>query len=64
MKYEVIFSMCHCETTEVELDEEDVEGKSEGEIEALVESLAWSQIRREHRDYEPDEIIEMERIDD
>ena len=24
MKYRVIFSMCHCESTEVELDEEDL----------------------------------------
>lgn len=58
-KYEVCFSMCHCEYTTVELDEEDIEGKTEGEIEALVEDVAWRQIRRECTGYEPEEIIEI-----
>lgn len=64
MKYEVTFAMCHCETTEVELDEEDIERKSEGEIEALVESLAWRQIRQECTEYDADEIIETRKMED
>lgn len=58
-KFEVCFSMCHCEYTEIELDEEDIERKTEEEIECLVENLAWEQIRRECREYEPEEIIEI-----
>ncbi len=64
MKYRVVFSMCHCETTEVELDEEDIEGKSEGEIEALVESLARRQIRQEVTEWEAEDMIEMEEMED
>lgn len=64
MKYKVTFSMCHCETTEVELDEEDVEGKSEGEIEALIESLARRQIRQEVTEWEAEDMIEMEEVED
>ena len=64
MKYEVCFAMSHCEITEIELDEEDIEGKSEGEIEALVESLAWEQIRQECTSYEADEIIETRKIEE
>lgn len=62
MKYEVCFSMCHCETVEIELDAEDIEGKEEGEIEALVESLAWRQIRYECTEYEAEDIIEMRKV--
>lgn len=58
-RYEVFFQMCHYEYTEVELDEEDIEGKTEGEIEALVENMAWRQIRRECTGYEPEKIIEI-----
>ena len=61
-KYEICFAMCHCESTNVELDEEDIKGKTEGEIEALVESLAWRQIRQECIEYEAEEIIEIRRI--
>lgn len=64
MKYEVCFSMCHCETTEIELDEEDIKGKSEGEIKALVESLAWKQIRQECTEYDAEEIIETRKVED
>ena len=64
MKYEVCFSMCHCETTKVELDEEDIEGKSEGEIEALVESLARRQIRQEVTEWEAEDMIEMRKMED
>lgn len=63
-RYEVCFSMCHCETTSVELDEEDIEGKSEKEIEALVEDMAWEQIKREVTDYDPEEIIEIEELEE
>ena len=62
MKYEVCFAMCHCEYTEVELDEEDIKEKSEGEIESLVESLAWRQIRQDCTEYDAEEIIEIRRI--
>ena len=58
-KYEVNFAMCHCETTVVELEKEDIKDKTEGEIEALVEEIAWRQIRQECTEYEPDEIIEI-----
>lgn len=61
-KFEVCFAMCHCEYTNVELDEKDIKGKTEGEIEALVESLAWRQIRQEYVEYEPDKIIEISRV--
>lgn len=64
MKYEVCFAMCHSETVEIELEAEDVEGKEEGEIEALVESLAWKQIRRECTEYDAEDIIEMNLIED
>lgn len=58
-KYEVNFAMCHCETTVVELEEEDIEGKTEGEIEALVEEIAWRQIRQECTEYDAEEVIEI-----
>ena len=64
MKYRVMFSMCHCETTEVELEEEDIEGKSEGEIEALVESLARRQIRQEVTEWEAEDMLEIEEMED
>lgn len=63
MKYEVCFAMCHSETVEIELEAEDVEGKGEGEIEALVESLAWRKIRCECTEWEADEIIETNLIE-
>ena len=64
MDYEVTFSMCHCETVKIELDAEDVEGKSEGEIEALVESLAWKEIRRSCTEYDAEDIIEISLIEE
>lgn len=64
MKYEVTFSMCHCETVEIELDVEDIKEKSKDEIEALVENLAWDKIRKECGEYDAEEIIEMEEIED
>lgn len=63
MKYEVTFAMCHSETTVVELEEEDIKDKTEGEIEAFVEEIAWRQIRREYTEYEPDEIIEIAEVE-
>lgn len=63
-KYEVCFAMCHSEYTNVELDEEDIKGKTEDEIEALIESLAWRQIRQECTEYEAEEIIEIRRVKD
>lgn len=62
MKYEVNFAMCHCEITEVELDEEDIQGKTEDEIEALVEEIAWQQIRQECTEYDAEEVIEITKI--
>lgn len=56
--------MCHCESTIVELDEEDIEGKTEGEIEALVESLAWRQIGQECTSYDAEEIVDMTEIEE
>lgn len=64
MKYKVCFLMNRYEITEIELDEEDIEGKSEGEIEALVESLAWRQIRQECTEYEAIGIIETRQIEE
>ena len=63
-KFEVWFSMCHSECTEVELDEEDIADKTEGEIECLVEDIACRQIRRECIGYDPDEIISIEEIEE
>lgn len=64
MKYGVIFSMCHCETTEVELDAEDIEGLEEEEIKALVESKAWDRIREECTDYDAEDLIEIIEMED
>lgn len=64
MKYEVCFSMCHCETVEIELEAEDIEGKEEGEIEELVESLAWRQIQLDCPSYDAEDIIEINLIED
>lgn len=61
--FTVTFSMCHCEQTEVELSQEDLEDKTEEEIETLVENLAWKQIRKECTDYDPDDLIEIEEND-
>lgn len=58
-KYEVSFAMCHCESTTVELEEEDIKDKTEGEVEALVEEIAWRQIQQECTAYDPEEIIEI-----
>ena len=63
-RYEVCFSMCHCETTTVELDEEDIEEKSEEEIKALVENVAWEQIQQEVTEWDPEEIIEIEELEE
>lgn len=60
MEYEVKFAMCHCETTIVELDEEDIKDKTEKEIKDLIEEIAWQQIKQECTEYEPDEVIEIE----
>ena len=61
--FTVTFSMCHCEQTEVELLQEDLEGKTEEEIETLVENLAWKQIREECTEYDPEDLIEIEEND-
>lgn len=61
--FTVTFSMCHCEQTEVELLPEDLEGKTEEEIETLVENLAWKQIRKECTGYDPEDLIEIEEND-
>ena len=63
MKYEVNFAMCHCESTIVELEEEDIIDKTKDEIEDLVEEIAWQQIRQECTKYEPEEIIEIAEVD-
>jgi hypothetical protein len=59
MKYKVTFAMNYCETTEIELDREDIQGKTEGEIEALVEELAWEQIQK-YSSYDAEKIIQIE----
>ena len=59
MKYEVNFAMCHSETTIVELEEEDIIDKTKDEIEALVEEIAWQQIRQECTEYDAEEVIEI-----
>ena len=56
--------MCHCETVEIELDDEDLKNKEEGEIEALVQDLAWDKIRYECPSYDAEDIIEMNLIED
>lgn len=63
MEYEVCFSMCHCESTVVSLEEEDIEGKTKEEIEALVEILARRQIRQEVTEWEADDLIEMRKVE-
>ena len=54
------FSMCHCETVEIELEEYMIEGLSEEEILDLAEKELWKAIRRECRDFEAEDLIEME----
>lgn len=61
--FTVTFSMCHCEQTEVELLQEDLEGKTEEEIKTLVENLAWKQIMQECTEYEAEDLIEIEEND-
>lgn len=61
-KYDICFSMCHCEYTTVELDEEDIQGLSEDEIKTLIRKKAWHQIRQECTEYEAEEIIEIRRL--
>lgn len=63
-KFEVGFAMCHCEYTSVELDEEDIKDKTEGEIESLIEEIAWRQIQQECPAYIPEEIIEIIKVED
>lgn len=64
MEYEVCFSMCHCETTVVTLEEEDIEGKTEGEIEILIEELAREQIRQEVTEWDAEDMIEIRKVED
>lgn len=62
-RYEVCFAMCHCETTVVELEEEDIADKAVDEIGAMVEEIAWRQIRQECTGYDADEVIEIAEVD-
>lgn len=62
MEYEVIFSMCHCETVKVELEPDEVEGLSTEEIKELIEQKAWETIRIECTEYEAEDIIEVNEI--
>lgn len=62
MKYEVTFAMCHCETTIVELEPEDIEGLSESEIYALVEEEGRKIVVIESG-FEVDEMVELCEID-
>ena len=64
MKYEVTFAMCHCESTIVNLDEEDIQDLSDYEIENLVEEIARRQIRNEYSMYEVDDLIEIQAEED
>ena len=63
MKYEVNFAMCHCESTVVELDEEDIKDKNKDEIKDLIVDIAWDQIRQECTAYEPEELIEIAEVE-
>lgn len=63
MKKIVNFAMCHNEEVEIELDDEDLKGMSEGEIDSLVESMAWRKIKEECPYYDADEIIEVRDAD-
>lgn len=60
MKYEVTFAMCHCESTIVNLDEEDIQDLSDYEIENLVEEIARRQICNECPMYEVDDLIAIQ----
>lgn len=62
MKYEVTFAMCHCETTIVELELEDIKGLSEEEIYALVEEKGRTIVTHESG-FDVDEMVELYEID-
>lgn len=58
-KYEICFAMNHAEYVDIELDEDEVKGKTESEIEAIVRKLAWNAIRQECTEWEADDLIEI-----
>ena len=62
MKFEVTFTMCHCETAVVELEPEDIEGLSENEIYALVEEQGRKIVTTDSG-YDVDEMVELFELD-
>lgn len=62
--YKATFSMCHCETVEVDLkdwyDTEELDNMTEEELEDKAQEMAWHTIRTDS-EFEPEDLIEMEK---
>ena len=63
--YKAIFSMCHCETVEVDLkdwyDTEELDNMTEEELRDKAEEVAWNVIRTDCTEFEAEDLIEMEK---
>lgn len=62
--YRATFSMCHCETVEVDLkdwyDTEELDNMTEEELDDKAQEMAWHAIIRDS-EFEPEDLIEMEK---
>ena len=60
--YKATFSMCHCETVEVDLkdwyDTEELDNMTEEELEDKAQEMAWHTARTDC-EFEPEDLIEM-----
>jgi len=54
------FSMCHCEYVEITLESDDIADLTEEEVVQLAEEELWEAIRRECKEFEAEDLIEME----
>lgn len=63
--YRATFSMCHCETVEVDLkdlyDTEELDNMTETELKEKAEEMAWNTVRTDCTEWEPEDLIEMEK---
>ena len=62
--YKATFSMCHCETVEVDLkdwyDTTELDNMTEEELEDKIRAMAWHHIC-DSSEFEPEELIEIEK---
>lgn len=54
------FSMCHCEYVEITLKEDEMADLTEEEVLQLAKEELWDAIRQECKDFEAEDLIEME----